>query len=219
MRCSCRAQPSLIASLKRVNGERWQTATRHLQVRERSHGCWSRSAKETAHALNRLFPIVYAELRALAHRQLARIRPGDTLQTTALVHEAYLKLLGAARPEWHDRRHFFAVASRAMRQISVDYARTQAAQKRGGDAPVLTLDEQRLPDRRSGARARAARSGADRARVLERASGAGRRAALLWRAFGRRDCSRDGGVGADGQARVAEGARVPLRRPPTRRPR
>ena len=96
-------------------------------------------------ALNRLFPVVYAELRALAHRQLARIRPGDTLQTTALVHEAYLKLLGTARPEWHDRRHFFAVASRAMRQISVDYARTQAAQKRGGDAPVLTLDEQRLP--------------------------------------------------------------------------
>lgn len=96
-------------------------------------------------ALNRLFPIVYAELRALAHRQLARIRPGDTLQTTALVHEAYLKLLGAARPEWHDRRHFFAVASRAMRQISVDYARTQMAQKRGGAAPVLSLDEQQLP--------------------------------------------------------------------------
>jgi RNA polymerase sigma factor (TIGR02999 family) len=96
-------------------------------------------------ALNRLFPIVYAELRALAHRRLARIRPGDTLQTTALVHEAYLKLLGAARPEWHDRRHFFAVASRAMRQITVDYARTQAAQKRGGHAPVLSLDEQQLP--------------------------------------------------------------------------
>ena len=97
------------------------------------------------HALNRLFPIVYAELRALAHRQLARIRPGDTLQTTALVHEAYLKLLGAARPEWHDRRHFFAVASRAMRQITVDYARTQMAQKRGGDVPVLSLDELQLP--------------------------------------------------------------------------
>jgi RNA polymerase sigma factor (TIGR02999 family) len=95
--------------------------------------------------LNRLFPIVYAELRALAHRQLARIRPGDSLQTTALVHEAYLKLLGAHRPEWHDRRHFFAVACRAMRQIIVDYARTQGAQKRGGDAPVLSLDERQLP--------------------------------------------------------------------------
>ena len=96
-------------------------------------------------ALNRLVPIVYAELRALAHRQLARVRPGDTLQTTALVHEAYVKLLGTATPEWHDRRHFFAVASRAMRQICVDYARSQAAQKRGGNAPMLTLDEQHLP--------------------------------------------------------------------------
>jgi RNA polymerase sigma factor (TIGR02999 family) len=96
-------------------------------------------------ALNRLFPLVYGELRALAHLQLARLRPGDTLQTTALVHEAYLKLLGASRPEWNDRRHFFAVASRAMRQISVDYARTRAAQKRGGNTPPLTLDEQRLP--------------------------------------------------------------------------
>jgi RNA polymerase sigma factor (TIGR02999 family) len=96
-------------------------------------------------AFNRLFPVVYGELRTLAHRQLARIRPGDTLQTTALVHEAYLKLLGTARPEWNDRRHFFAVASRAMRQISVDYARTQAAQKRGANLPALTLEEQRLP--------------------------------------------------------------------------
>src|SRR5262245_37300781 len=96
-------------------------------------------------ALNRLFPVVYAELRALAHRQLSHFRPGDTLQTTALVHEAYLKLLGTARPSWHDHRHFFAVASRAMRQISVDYARSQAAQKRGGDAPTLSLDEQLLP--------------------------------------------------------------------------
>jgi RNA polymerase sigma factor (TIGR02999 family) len=96
-------------------------------------------------ALNQLFPVVYAELRALAHRQLARLRPGDTLQTTALVHEAYLKLLGTARPEWHDRRHFFAVASRAMRQISVDYARAHAAQKRGGNTPALRLDEERMP--------------------------------------------------------------------------
>src|SRR5688572_19583432 len=80
-------------------------------------------------ALNRLFPIVYGQLRAVAHRQLAYVRAGDTLQPTALVHEVYLKLLGAARPEWRDRRHFFAVASRAMRQISVDYARSQTAEK------------------------------------------------------------------------------------------
>ena len=96
-------------------------------------------------ALNQLFPIVYAELRARAHRQLARMRPGDTLQTTALVHEAYLKLVGTARPQWRDRMHFFAVASRAMRQISVDYARAQAAEKRGGDRPVIPLDEEQTP--------------------------------------------------------------------------
>ena len=96
-------------------------------------------------ALNQLFPIVYAELRARAHRQLRHMRPGDTLQPTALVHETYVKLLGAARPKWHDRRHFFAVASRAMRQITVDYARSQAAQKRGGVTPALSLDEERLP--------------------------------------------------------------------------
>jgi RNA polymerase sigma factor (TIGR02999 family) len=96
-------------------------------------------------ALNRLFPMVYAELRARAHHQLRHMRPGDTLQPTALVHETYVKLLGAARPKWHDRRHFFAVASRAMRQITVDYARSQAAQKRGGDTPALSLDEERLP--------------------------------------------------------------------------
>ena len=93
-------------------------------------------------ALGLLFPIVYRELRALAHRQLASARPGETLQTTALVHEVYLKLVGAARAEWQDRRHFFAVASRAMRQIIVDYARARSAEKRGGEQRPLTLEEQ-----------------------------------------------------------------------------
>lgn len=96
-------------------------------------------------ALDPLFAIVYRELRALAHRQLAAARPGDTLQTTALVHEAYLKLVGATRTEWHDRRHFFAVASRAMRQIVVDYARARTAEKRGGEQRPLTLEEGQLP--------------------------------------------------------------------------
>ena len=95
-------------------------------------------------AIRQLFPLVYAELRAAARRQLAAGRPGDTLQTTALVHEAYLKLAGAGRTDWNDRRHFLAVAGRAMRQIIVDYARAQAAQKRGGDAPRITLDEQHV---------------------------------------------------------------------------
>jgi len=96
-------------------------------------------------ALDRLFPIVYRELRERAHRQLAGRRSGDTLSTTALVHEAYLKLTGSAHQTYEDRIHFFAVASRAMRQILVDYARRHAAAKRGsGDRP-LSLDPEAVP--------------------------------------------------------------------------
>ena len=87
-------------------------------------------------ALDRLFPLVYAELHGRAHGQLARHRPGDTLSTTALVHEAYLKLTDSAHQTYQDRVHFFAVASRAMRQILVDYARRRMAVKRGGAHPV-----------------------------------------------------------------------------------
>jgi RNA polymerase sigma factor (TIGR02999 family) len=96
-------------------------------------------------ALDRLFPLVYRELRDSAHRQLARGRPGDTLSTTALVHETYLKLVGSAKPDWADRRHFFAVAARAMRQIIVDYARRVTADKRGGGTTALALDVALLP--------------------------------------------------------------------------
>ena len=96
-------------------------------------------------ALDRLFPLVYAELRDRAHHQLARRRPGDTLSTTALVHEAYLKLTASAHQTYEDRVHFFAVASRAMRQILVDYARRTTAAKRGGGHPV-TLDPEAVAD-------------------------------------------------------------------------
>jgi RNA polymerase sigma factor (TIGR02999 family) len=98
-----------------------------------------------AGALDRLFPIVYHELRQRAHRQLAARRPGDTLSTTVLVHEAYLKLTGSACRDYHDGSHFFAVASRAMRQILVDYARRHAAAKRGGGHAV-SLDPDRVAD-------------------------------------------------------------------------
>lgn len=93
------------------------------------------------HALNRLFPIVYAELRSLAHRQLAHIRPGDTLQTTALVHEAYVRLVGLDRLTLRNRTHFFAMAARLMREILVDHARRRDAQKRGKGITVLGLDD------------------------------------------------------------------------------
>jgi RNA polymerase sigma factor (TIGR02999 family) len=96
-------------------------------------------------AVDRLLPAVYREMRDLARAQLRRLRPGNTLDTTALVHEAYLKLVDHTRADLHDRNHFFAVASRAMRQILVDYARARAAQKRGGGADALPLEEDGTP--------------------------------------------------------------------------
>lgn len=96
-------------------------------------------------ALGRLLPIVYNELRERAHYQLARRRPGDTLSTTALVHETYLKLVGSANPSYSDRVHFFAVASKAMRQILVDYARRTTAAKRDGGRAV-SLDPEMIAD-------------------------------------------------------------------------
>jgi RNA polymerase sigma factor (TIGR02999 family) len=97
-------------------------------------------------ALDRLFPLVYAGLRELAHRQLTVRQSGDTISTTVLVHEAYLKLTGSAHQTYQDRIHFFAVASRAMRQILVDYARRHAAAKRGSGAIAVSLDPDALPD-------------------------------------------------------------------------
>jgi RNA polymerase sigma factor (TIGR02999 family) len=98
-------------------------------------------------ALDRLYPLVYAELRERAHGQLARFRPGDTLSTTALVHEAYLKLAGSVRQSYQDRVHFFAVASKAMRQILLDYARRAVAAKRGGsEGRPASLDPALAPD-------------------------------------------------------------------------
>ena len=92
-------------------------------------------------ALERLMPLIYQELRQLAHRCLYRERPGHTLQTTALVHEAYLKLIDQRDARWQNRAHFFAIAAQAMRRILVDSARRHTAVKRGGPAENLSLDE------------------------------------------------------------------------------
>jgi RNA polymerase sigma factor (TIGR02999 family) len=91
-------------------------------------------------AFDRLFSHVYDELRQIAHRRLLNYRPGQTLDTTALVHEAYLRLVDQARSGDRDRAHFFALASRAMRFVLVDYARARSAQKRGGGAADVPLD-------------------------------------------------------------------------------
>ena len=94
-----------------------------------------------ADARDQLLPLVYDELRALAHRHLADEHRADTLNTTALVHEAYLKMVGLARTTFRGRAYFFAVASRAMRQILVDHARTRGRARRGGGAMPLLFDE------------------------------------------------------------------------------
>src|SRR6266513_4461007 len=88
-----------------------------------------------------LTPLVYEELRRLAHHFMEGERPDHTLQTTALVNEAYLRLADQTNPHWQNRAHFFAVAARAMRQILVSYARSQRSQKRGGGALKVELDE------------------------------------------------------------------------------
>ena len=92
-------------------------------------------------ALAELTPLVYEELRRLAHHYMKGERPDHTLQTTALVNEAYLRLADQTNPSWQSRAHFFAVAARAMRQILVSYARSNRAQKRGGGAARIELDE------------------------------------------------------------------------------
>ena len=92
-------------------------------------------------ALEALVPLIYKELRNLAHNFLYRERPGHTLQTTALVHEAYLKLIDQNDARWQNRAHFFAIAAQAMRRILIDSARKHAAVKRGGPQEELSLDE------------------------------------------------------------------------------
>ena len=102
-----------------------------VRLREGEPGAW-----------DELLPLVYGELRRLSHGQRRKARPYQTLNTTALVHEAYLKL--AAReepPSLQDRQHFFRVAARAMRDVAVDYARRQRAEKRGGPEAAVTFDE------------------------------------------------------------------------------
>jgi len=92
-------------------------------------------------AFEKLVPLVYAELRRVAHRYMGRERPGHSLQTTALVNEAYLRLIDARRVRWQNRAHFFAVSAQLMRRILVDFARSRQYLKRGGGAQKVSFDE------------------------------------------------------------------------------
>jgi RNA polymerase sigma factor (TIGR02999 family) len=101
-------------------------------------------------ALDALLPVVYKELQRLAHFQLRKERPDHTLQSAALVNEAYLRLVGLNAPLWEGRSHFFAIAAQQMRQILVDYARRHRAGKRGGGAGALSLDDSGLLEQGKG---------------------------------------------------------------------
>jgi RNA polymerase sigma-70 factor, ECF subfamily len=109
---------------------------------------WSEGDRE---AFDRLLPLVYHELKRMADRYLSRERSDHTLQATALVHEAYLKLIDQRSVRWQNRAHFFGIAAQAMRRILVDHARDRRADKRGGGGIKLSLDDELdLSDRRSG---------------------------------------------------------------------
>jgi RNA polymerase sigma-70 factor (ECF subfamily) len=99
---------------------------------------WSRGDRR---ALDRLLPLVYGELRRVAARQLRRERVGHSLQPTALVHEAYLRLVDQRRVDWRSRAHFFGVAAQVMRRILVDQARRHNAGKRGNDVQRMSIDQ------------------------------------------------------------------------------
>src|SRR5215472_11200062 len=92
-------------------------------------------------ALDQLLPLVYCELRKIAKRYMRREKVNHTLQSTAVVHEAYLKLMGDADRDWSSRAHFFAVAAKAMRQVLVDHARSSLTEKRGGQLRMVKLEE------------------------------------------------------------------------------
>ena len=92
-------------------------------------------------AIDRLMPLVYDELHRMARRYMSSEKPGHTLQATALVNEAYLRLVNASQANWQNRAHFFAVSAQVMRRILVDWARGRQAAKRGSDMPALELNE------------------------------------------------------------------------------
>jgi len=108
---------------------------------------WNRGETQ---ALDELMPLVHHELRRLARRYMAHERPDHTLQASALVNEAYLRLIDLKQMQWQNRAHFFAMSARVMRRILVDFARAKRNAKRGGGAPRVTLDEALLPPEETG---------------------------------------------------------------------
>lgn len=116
-----------------MNADQGQTANITQMLRE-----WGDGRRET---LDELLPLVYSELRRQAARLMRRERPNHSLQTTALVHEAYLKLVDQKDVKWRCREHFFAIAAQAMRRILIDYAKNRHREKRGGGMKMLSFEE------------------------------------------------------------------------------
>jgi DNA-directed RNA polymerase specialized sigma24 family protein len=137
-------------------------------------------------ALEQLIPLVHDELRRLARRHMAHEHAGHTLQATALVNEAYVRLIDVRQVKWQDRAHFFAMSSRLMRRILVDFARSKGYQKRGGGAQKVSFDEalvvsQEPGTESRGARRRAKRVGGVRRLAKRRLSRCGSSAASRWK--------------------------------------
>ena len=124
-----------------MEGQSPREVTRLLQA-------WCRGDEA---ALDRLVPLVHDELHRLAHRYMLRERAGHTLQTTALLNEAYIRLVDAGNVDWQNRAHFFAISANLMRRILVDFARSRGYQKRGGSVVKIEFDDARIPSSRRGA--------------------------------------------------------------------
>ncbi len=159
-----------------------------------------------AEALERLLPLVYAELHRFAHARMQGEWARQTLQTTALVHEAYLRLVDGPRVPWTNRAHFFAVCARLMRRILVDRARARQSQKRGGEARPICLGDWMGAQPADDEEVLALDEVLDTAGGTRYAPEQGRRAALLRRAHGGRSCCGLGHVVGDRHTRLEGGA-------------
>ena len=156
-------------------------------------------------ALERLIPLVHHELHRIARRCMAGERVGHSLQATALVNEAYVRLVDGKAVEWHDRAHFLAVSARVMRRILVDHARARHYQKRGGDAARVTFDEALVVTEEPGHGFRRARRCAGGAGEVRRAQEPRHRDAILRRPERRGNGRRPEGLARDGDGRLAAG--------------
>ena len=137
--CPLQGNPKTACDFLRASG--WSVATMPTKDSHPVTLVLRAAANGDRDAASKLLPLVYEELRKLARARMAKLAPGQTLQPTSLVHEAYLRVIGTADPGWDGRGHFFASAARAMRDILVDQARRKAAVKHGGDRKRQDLNE------------------------------------------------------------------------------